>query len=88
VAAINNALVRKGALTHEEIDGALQVAEDNATRRESGQGELSPAHREAIAFPIRVLRLANNSADETGTVGFFELARLVGQLKDTEHDQP
>jgi len=85
VAAINNALVVKGLLSRDEVDEALSAAEQNATTWDRGQGTLlSGPNREAVAFPVRLLRLANNSADNGGTIGFAELARTVGQLKDAE----
>ena len=34
-------------------------------------------HQNTKATPVRLLRLANNSADEQGTIGFAELARMV-----------
>ena len=81
VAAINNALVVKGVLTRKEVDDALRVAEDTA-RVSPDKSELSLPNREAIAFPLRLLRLANNSADNEGTMGFAELARTIGEMKD------
>ncbi len=79
VAAINNALVLKGILTQEEVGSALNAAEATALAPEAT--ELSAANRDAILFPLRLLQLANSSADEAGTVPFRELARMVGETK-------
>ena len=82
IAAINNALVIKGVLSREEVDTALRTAEATATIEDQENSKLSPALKDAIVFPLRLLQLANNSASEDGTVGFKELARFVGQTKD------
>ena len=80
VAAVNRALVQKGVLTSGEVDAALDAAEISAgNERPNG---ISTANRDAVRFPIRLLRLANQSdADET-IPGFSELARAVGETKD------
>jgi hypothetical protein len=82
IAALNNLLVTKGVVSQEEIDIYLGSAEEAALRDTHGETDLSPAHRDAVAFPLRVLRLANNSSDSSGTVPFSELARMVGETKD------
>lgn len=81
MAALNNALVAKGVMSREEIDLALRVAEETA-RGDPGCTDMSEPNREAIAFPARLLRLANNGASDGQIQPFSELARLVGQLKD------
>jgi hypothetical protein len=48
---------------------------------------MSPANRDAICFPIRLLQLANNSQSESSVPGFSELARMVGQTKEHYNDQ-
>ena len=48
--------------------------------------ELDPAQRDAIAFPIRVLRLANNGAG-TEVLPFSDLAKMVGLTKPRHNDQ-
>lgn len=80
VAAINNLLVTKGLMSRDEIAETLRVAEQTAA--EDVREGLSPAQRDAIAFPLRLLQLANSSAGETGTIPFQELARMIGQQKD------
>ena len=82
VAAITNALVVKGVLTREEVDGALRVAEKTALTGDRVDEDLRLANREAIAFPARLLALANRMADESELPSFAELARLVGERKD------
>jgi hypothetical protein len=87
VAAINNLLVAKGVLSREEIDHALRSAEATVTGDDRLVEEFSPANRDAVAFPLRLLQLANNSASSDGTVSFSELARMVGETKPHYNDQ-
>jgi len=77
IAAINHLLVQKGVLTIEELDAALQAAEASENR----SNELPPSHGEAIAFPIRLLQLANQCQPETELPAFSALTRMVGQMK-------
>jgi hypothetical protein len=63
--------VVKGVLTRKEVDAALSTGELTATTGNSGREELPAANREAVAFPVRLLRLANNSAYENGTMAFL-----------------
>ena len=81
IACLNNALVSKGLLTREEVNGALACAEQTAIG-DYLLGELRPANRDAVAFPIRLLMLANNSSSGAGVPPFSELARMVGLTKD------
>ena len=85
IAAVNNALVAKGLLTREELHTALRTAEETAMGDYRVE-ELSPANRDAVAFPARVLQLANNGASETEIMPFSELAKMVGQLKESYND--
>jgi hypothetical protein len=87
VAAINDLLVRKGVLTREEIDLALRTAEATVTGDDRLIDEFRPANRDAVAFPLRLLQLANHSAGSKGTVSFSELARMVGETKPQYNDQ-
>lgn len=80
-AAINNALVAKGLLTREEVDRALRLAEQTALGDERQVEDSPPSGRDAVAFPARLLALANNSASGEEILPFSELARLVGQTK-------
>jgi hypothetical protein len=87
VAALNNALVKKGLLSRDEIDLALRRAEQTALGDDRVAEDMRAANRDAIAFPARFLALANRtaSADEIST--FSELARMVGSTKEPYNDQ-
>ena len=87
VASINNTLVHKGLLSIDEIDLALRKAEASMTGEERLFEDMSPANRDAICFPIRLLQLANRAQGETSVPAFSELARMVGQTKDHYNDQ-
>ncbi len=87
VASINKALVQKGTLSVEELDLALRRAEASVTSEERVVEDMSPANRDAVCFPIRLLQLANQSADDADTCSFAELARMVGQTKEPYNDQ-
>lgn len=87
IAGINQVLVAKGLLTTEEIEHSLSVAEQTALGEDRLVEDLSPANRDAIVFPIRLLRLANNMAGDEGMPPFSELARLVGETKERHNDQ-
>ena len=86
IASINHVLVRKGLLSIEEIDTALRKAEASGTGEERSE-ELSPANRDAVSFPIRLLQLANQCQPEADVPPFSELARMVGQIKEPYNDQ-
>jgi len=85
IAAINRALVAKGLLTAGDVDGALHGAEAAATADERFAAQLSPANRDAVCFPIRVLRIANAAGAEPPT--FTQLAKAVGETKQPYNDQ-
>jgi hypothetical protein len=87
VAAVNQALVAKGLLTTEELDRALAISEQTALGDDRVNEDLSPANRDAVAFPARLLRLANNMAGDSDVPGFAELARMVGETKGRHNDQ-
>jgi len=87
IAAINQALVAKGVLATEEIDHALAICEQTALGDERLTEELSPSNRDAVLFPIRLLRLANNMAGDRAVPPFAELARTVGESKAPYNDQ-
>jgi hypothetical protein len=87
IASVNQALVAKGLLTTEEIDRCLAVAEQTALGDNRVTENLSPANRDAVVFPIRLLRLANNMAGSNGVPTFTELARMVGESKEPYNDQ-
>ncbi|MEW9834038.1 hypothetical protein [Mesorhizobium marinum] len=87
VASVNSALVRKGLLDADEIDRALRKAEASLTGEDRLVDHLSPASRDAICFPIRLLQAANSRQGEDGVPGCSDLARMVGQTKDYYNDQ-
>ena len=86
IAALNDALVRKGLMSREEIDKALRIAEQTAIG-DYGVEDMSPANRDAVAFPARLLQLANAGASDGQIQPFSELAKLVGQTKEPYNDQ-
>ena len=87
LASVNNVLVKKGVLTVEEIDGALRRAEASVTSDDRVYEDMSPANRDAVCFPIRLLQLANLGQSEQSVQSFSELARTVGQTKRPYNDQ-
>ena len=87
VAAVNKALVAKGVLATEELDRALAICEQTALGDDRLVEDLSPANRDAVLFPIRLLRLANNMAGDDGLPPFAELARTVGETKPPYNGQ-
>ena len=87
VAAVNKALVAKGVLAPEELDRTLAICEQTALGDDRLVEDLSPANRDAVLFPIRLLRLANNMAGDDGLPPFAELARTVGETKPPYNDQ-
>lgn len=86
IASMNDLLVAKGIVDRREIAHAMDVAEQTVLGDYRTE-ELDPAQRDAIAFPIRILRLANNGACDTEIMPFSELAKMVGQTKDRHNDQ-
>ncbi len=87
IASLNGALIAKGLMTNEEVDAALASAEQTALSDYRTADSLSASQREALAFPARLLRLANNGSSGTETQTFSELAKMVGQL-DAGNDRP
>ena len=87
VASINNLLVHKGLLSVDDIDIALRKSEANFTGDERTYEDVPLANRDAICFPIRLLRIANNSQGESDILPFSELAKMVGQTKEPCNDQ-
>jgi hypothetical protein len=86
MATIDRLLVRKGLLAREEVDLALRQAEASMNSEDKSE-ELSPANRDAIAFPLRLLRLANSADPDDDLPGFTELAKQVGETKEPYNDQ-
>jgi hypothetical protein len=86
VAAMNNLLVEKGLLERSDVDLALRRAEAIATGDRHAE-ELSLANRDAMAFSIRLLRLANDTLAVGENPSFSDLARAVGSTKKPYNDQ-
>jgi hypothetical protein len=87
LASINSLLVQKGVLSIEEIDLALHRAESLIVSGDRVNDDMSPANRDAVCFPLRLLRLANKSDFENGPPSFPDLARMVGRTKALYNDQ-
>lgn len=87
IAAINNALVEKGLLTRDEVNEALVRAEQNAMGDDRIVEDMNPAGRDAVAFPMRFLALANQHTRDKELPGFTELARMVAGTKGHYNDQ-
>jgi hypothetical protein len=87
IAAINNALVKKGLLSRDEIDLALRRAEQTAIGDDRMVEDMSASNRDAVAFPARLLALANRMASTDEISTFSELARMVGSTKEPYNDQ-
>lgn len=85
IAGLNRMLVAKGLVDPEEIDRSLARSEQIVLGDDRVAEDLSPANRDAIAFPIRLLRLANEMNDSAPS--FTDLARLVGESKGPDNDQ-
>ena len=85
IASINDLLVARGIVDRVEIGHAMDVAEQTILG-DYRMEELDPAQRDAIAFPIRVLRLANSGAG-TEVLPFSDLAKMVGLTKPRHNDQ-
>lgn len=81
LAALINALRDNGVLSAQELDRTFGVAEAKIASDPARQTKLSNANQDAICFPIRFLRLANQTASEGRQLSFAELATLVGQTK-------
>lgn len=92
IPSLNGALVAEGLLTVAEVDAALATAEQTALRDYRAADNRTLAQREAVAFPVRLLRLANNGSAGSETQTFSELAKMGGQLDGgtevSEADEP
>ncbi len=64
LASLNQLLVRKGLVSIDEIERTLHRAEADLTSEERAWEDMSPANRDALCFPVRVLQ-----ARQPGAVG-------------------
>ena len=77
-ASINRLLVGKGLVSHAELREALHEAERQVLS-DGRPPNVSQSHQKAIAFPIRVLLLANDSDEKGESLDFEDLARAIGR---------
>ena len=87
LAHLNALFVSKGLLSADEIDEVLHKAEAGLTSEERLIEDLSPSNRDAVCFPIRVLRIANRRSGEIEPSSFSTLAKAVAQRKEPYNDQ-
>ena len=81
VAALMQAIRDKGLLSAQELESALAAAETKIVSDPARRPGLSEANRDAICFPLRFLRAANQTSAEGRQLSFSELTILVGQTK-------
>lgn len=85
IIAINHALVEKGMLTQLDLNRAFKKAEAIARSDELFVEDLNPSSRDAVCFPIRILKAANKETTPRSST-FSELARMVGETKEPYND--
>ncbi|MDB5563311.1 MAG: hypothetical protein JWN11_2729 [Hyphomicrobiales bacterium] len=81
IASLVTSLRDNGVLSAEQIEAALDRAEGIARTDPARLDAVSPSGMEAICFPIRMLRLANQMP-APDVANFSAMARMVGQGKD------
>jgi hypothetical protein len=81
LAALTRALRERGVMTQDELDAVLERAAVTARDDHSRTGQISPSNVEAVLFPIRFLRIANERADSDAVPAFSELASEVGRRR-------
>ena len=82
IAAMHETLIGKGVLSRQEVDDAMRSAENTALNDYRSMENLRPAERDALAFPARLLRMANATVSDGTALSFSALARRVGTGKD------
>jgi len=87
IAAMHETLINKGIVTRAEVDDAMRSAERTAMNDHRSIENLRPAERDALAFPARLLRMANATVAEGAALSFSALARRVGSVKAPLGDQ-
>lgn len=87
IAAMHETLVRKGVVTRQDVDDAMREAEQTAINDDRSVESLRPAERDALAFPARLLRIANATASDGAALSFSALALRVGTAKPAHNDQ-
>jgi hypothetical protein len=81
IAALNELLIARGVITRQDVDDALQKAEEAALNGYA-IADMSGAHRDAVAFAPRLLQLASRGTGDGQIQSFAELAKLVGKTKN------
>ena len=79
VAALVEAMKKKGLLTAEEVESALGEARDVAADDSARRGEISASNVAAVLFPIRFLMEANGTDPSRKGERFSKLAERVGR---------
>ena len=87
IASITETLISKGVMSRDEVDGALRAAEQCAMNDERCAENLRLAERDALAFPARLLRIANSTMQDGEMPSFSALARRVAVSKQPYNDQ-
>ena len=77
LAAMNRLMVEKGLVGHADVEAALSQA--IAGIDAGDRSELSKSNRSSVAFPIRLLLLANEAAEKGDRPDFKDYARRIGQ---------
>lgn len=80
VSRVLETLREKGVLVQQEIEAALQEADEAAARDAAGRN-ITPAQGAAMRFPIRFLLTATNLKDGPAPT-FSELATMIGEGRD------
>jgi hypothetical protein len=86
LAALLNAVRKKGLLNEDEIESLLTNVETALATDPNRPAEVRNANVEAICFPTRFLRLALQSASQGEVLSFAQLASKVGLTKPQRHD--
>jgi|APThiThiocy_cv2_1041547.scaffolds.fasta_scaffold37219_2 hypothetical protein len=87
IAAMHETMIAKGLISRQDVDDAMRAAEQTAINDNRSVESLRPAERDALAFPARLLRIANATVSDDGALSFSALARRVGTIKEPYNDQ-
>jgi len=87
IAAMHETMIAKGLVSRQDVDDAMRAAEQTAINDNRSIENLRPAERDALAFPARLLRIANATVSDDGALSFSALARRVGTVKEPYNDQ-
>ena len=87
IAAMHETMIAKGLVSRQDVDDAMRAAEQTAINDHRSIENLRPAERDALAFPSRLLSMANATVSDDGALSFSALARRVGTVKEPYNDQ-